>query len=445
MYEELNANQKVNHYPGSFNFGRKDKLWMNLSSLALRMHCLNVVDFHPETFILPQEIATLKRQMELNSSLKLILKPPASARGNGIQIIHKANQIPKPARVRRKLPSNKTTLIAQKYIENPLLLFNETKFDIRIYVLVTSFNPLRMYLFDDGLVRFASVKYSNDLSKLNDQFMHLTNYSINKKSSTYQINEDENSLDGHKWTFKRFFAYVQENMPSVQIDLLCDRIVDLLLKTVISCQYSIVGLVEKHLKTKYNSYELLGFDIMLDSNWKPWLLEVNISPSLRSESSVDTFVKGQLIKDMLNIVGYRLPISFEDDLLNYELTLEEATKHRCFYAQYDQALKELKNAFLCAEKDFGLTEHLTSDDVRHLCFAEDEFTRKGNFKRLFPSRISQDYLKYFQQAQYYNFLLNEWQRKYADRRLEGIERLRKLCAEGINVQGAKGKASSSDL
>jgi hypothetical protein len=90
---------------------------------------------------------------------------------------------------------------------------------------------------------------------------------------------------------KRFFAHVAEKMPHVCLDLLCQRINDLLLKTVISCQYPVVGLIQKHLKAKYNSYELLGFDIMLDANWKPWLIEVNISPSLRSESSVDTFVK----------------------------------------------------------------------------------------------------------------------------------------------------------
>jgi tubulin polyglutamylase TTLL4 len=181
MYSDLLSNQKVNHYPGSFNFGRKDKLWMNLSTLGIRLNCIGLVDFHPATYILPNEIGLLKRQIKLNAQIKLILKPPAAARGNGIQIVNNINQIPKNARVRRNLLSTKTALIAQKYIENPLLLFNQTKFDIRMYVLITSFDPLHMYVYDDGLVRFASVEYSNDISKLNDQFMHLTNYSINKK------------------------------------------------------------------------------------------------------------------------------------------------------------------------------------------------------------------------------------------------------------------------
>ena len=75
-------------------------------------------------------------------------------------------------------------------------MINQTKFDLRLYVLLTSINPLRIYLYEDGLVRFASNKYSRDISKVHDVFTHLTNYSINKKSASYLHNEDSMLAEG---------------------------------------------------------------------------------------------------------------------------------------------------------------------------------------------------------------------------------------------------------
>ena len=84
-------------------------------------------------------------------------------------------------------------LIVQKYVAKPHLI-NDTKYDLRIYVLLTSLSPLRIFLYDDGLVRFASNAYSSDANSLSDVFTHLTNYSINKNSSTYQVRQIASSL-----------------------------------------------------------------------------------------------------------------------------------------------------------------------------------------------------------------------------------------------------------
>lgn len=66
------------------------------------------------------------------------------------------------------------------YVSNPLLI-NGHKFDLRIYVLVTSFDPLRIYVFKEGLARFASEPYNTSTGK-KSKYVHLTNYSINKKN-----------------------------------------------------------------------------------------------------------------------------------------------------------------------------------------------------------------------------------------------------------------------
>ena len=46
-----------------------------------------------------------------------------------------------------------------------------------------------------GLVRFATKKYTNGLQYLNQQYVHLTNYSINKYSGNY----NENNLESLVW------------------------------------------------------------------------------------------------------------------------------------------------------------------------------------------------------------------------------------------------------
>ena len=70
-------------------------------------------------------------------------------------------------------------IIVQSYIPNPLLIHGY-KFDFRIYVLVTSVDPLRIYLYRDGLVRFATEKFSLAPEDLANTFIHLTNFTLNK-------------------------------------------------------------------------------------------------------------------------------------------------------------------------------------------------------------------------------------------------------------------------
>lgn len=105
----------------------------------------------PHSFLLPADLPKLKahmREMMATSGApaRIILKPPALARGSGIRIVTQWRRVPRDQE-----------LVAQVYIERPMLI-NDTKFDLRLYVMVTSFDPLRAYLYEDGLVRFASQK-----------------------------------------------------------------------------------------------------------------------------------------------------------------------------------------------------------------------------------------------------------------------------------------------
>jgi len=105
-----------------------------------------------------------------------ISKPSASSRGRGIFIISNPNQIN---------PKGLEPCVVSRYIDNPLLCFGH-KFDLRLYVVVTSFEPLRVYIYREGLARFASEVYSNkDIGSEQSKYSHLTNYSINKNNVNY--------------------------------------------------------------------------------------------------------------------------------------------------------------------------------------------------------------------------------------------------------------------
>ena len=100
-----------------------------------------------------------------------ILKPANSSCGRGIKLLNKTTKLPK-----------KGAYVVNQYIMKPHLL-KGFKYDLRIYVLVTSFEPLTIYIYQDGLVRFATQTYSNKGRK--SKFAHLTNFSVNKNNKDF--------------------------------------------------------------------------------------------------------------------------------------------------------------------------------------------------------------------------------------------------------------------
>ena len=85
------------------------------------------------------------------------------------------------------------------------------------------------------------------------------------------------------------------------MNLLWSRIYDVIIKSLI-CVDGHVQAGLKKMTHRNNCFELLGFDILLDSDLKPWLMEVNLSPSLATESPLDLKIKSQLFIDTMNLI-----------------------------------------------------------------------------------------------------------------------------------------------
>lgn len=89
------------------------------------------------------------------------------------------------------------------------------------------------------------------------------------------------------------------------MNLLWTKIHDIIIKTIICTEDKIYNATRKYCAHRSNCFELLGFDIIIDSELKPWLLEVNLSPSLSSDSPLDMKVKSTLVSDMFNLIGVK--------------------------------------------------------------------------------------------------------------------------------------------
>ncbi|KAJ8350731.1 hypothetical protein SKAU_G00258610 [Synaphobranchus kaupii] len=427
-FRAIHEHQKLNHFPGSFQIGRKDRLWRNLSKMQI-LFGRQEFSFFPRSFVLPQDMRLLRKAWVEGSWLKWIVKPPASARGNGIQVIHRWSQLP------RRRP-----LLVQKYLHKPFLI-GGSKFDLRIYVYVSSYDPLRIYIFTDGLVRFASCKYSSSMKNLSNKFMHLTNYSVNKENSEYQSNSDEQTCQGHKWALKALWQYlVRKGVNTTQI---WDKIKDIVIKTIIVADPYVNKLIQTHVRSAYSCHELFGFDIMLDENLKPWLLEVNISPSLHSSTALDLSVKGQMVRDVLNLAGIVLP---QQEAVDAADTSSSSSSSVCAEVKDsaglesqlapDEKVKRIHyesqrfadQAFLSSVLDV-----LTPGDVRTLVEAEDELSRCGEFERVFPSPVSLRYMRFFRKSRYLNILLSQWEQRHWANRSQGVSLLRMLCQKGVHL------------
>ena len=149
-------------------------------------------DFMPLSFVLPREYAMFVEEFKRSGGV-WIMKPIGSAQGRGIFLFSRLSEISEwrtdPYRHLNKDDKDPPraepeAYIVQRYIENPYLVGGK-KFDMRLYVLVTSFSPLVAYMYRGGFARFSHTRYSSDPADIANNFVHLTNVAIQKTAENY--------------------------------------------------------------------------------------------------------------------------------------------------------------------------------------------------------------------------------------------------------------------
>ena len=369
-FSQLKPYQKYNHFVGMSALSRKNNLGRNL--LRMKKHFPEEYRFFPDTWILPTDLADFKQQFTSKKNRTFIVKPDNQCQGRGIFLTRDFDKIP--------IDFNQG-LVAQRYIHKPFLL-DGYKFDMRIYVLVTGSDPLRIFLHEEGLVRLCTTPYVPPVgSNLAQPTMHLTNYAVNVRNPLFEENTNPQDIhSGHKRSLKALYDHLAEK----GYDVLClqSQIEDLIIKTLITVQPSLAH-VQRSCQGEdiENSmcFELLGLDVILDGKLRPWLLEVNHAPSFGTDSELDQLVKFKVISDSLKIAHINT----------------EARK------RFEQMRKELKVVRL--RKKEGAKDKLSrSQLVQQAAISRSNWEDSadlGGFKKLYPTENSENhYMRFHDKA-----------------------------------------------
>ncbi|NXV07609.1 TTLL7 polyglutamylase, partial [Cettia cetti] len=372
---ELRNYQRINHFPGMGEICRKDFLARNMTKMIKSQP--QEYSFIPRTWIFPAEYTQFQNYVkELKKKRRqktFIVKPANGAMGHGISLIRNGEKL-----------QAQDHLIVQEYLDKPFLM-EGYKFDLRVYILVTSCDPLKVFLYHDGLVRMGTEKYHPPSdSNLSQLYMHLTNYSVNKHNEHFERDETEDK--GSKRSIKWFTEFLETN--NLDVSKFWSDISELVVKTLI--------VAEPHVLHAYRMcrpgqapgsdsvcFEVLGFDILLDRKLKPWLLEINRAPSFGTDQKIDYDVKKGVLLNALKLLNIRT----SDKRRN--LAQQKAEAQKRLYGQgpvkkllpgssewekqrhtLERRKQELKERLAQVRKQISKEEH----ENRHM----------GNYRRIYP-------------------------------------------------------------
>ncbi|XP_051052327.1 tubulin polyglutamylase TTLL5 isoform X8 [Phodopus roborovskii] len=401
LLRTLSEAQKVNHFPRSYELTRKDRLYKNIIRMQ-HTHGFKAFHILPQTFLLPAEYAEFCNSYSKDRG-PWIVKPVASSRGRGVYLINNPNQI-----------SLEENILVSRYINNPLLI-DDFKFDVRLYVLVTSYDPLVIYLYEEGLARFATVRYDQGSKNIRNQFMHLTNYSVNKKSGDYVSCDDPEVEDyGNKWSMSAMLRYLKQE--GKDTTALMAHVEDLIIKTIISAELAIATACKTFVPHRSSCFELYGFDVLIDNTLKPWLLEVNLSPSLACDAPLDLKIKASMISDMFTVVGFvcQDPAQRASTRSIYP-TFESSRRNPFQKPQRARPLSasdaEMRTLVASAREKApgklgGSVLGLSMEEIKVLRRVKEENDRRGGFIRIFPtSETWEIYGSYLEHKTSMNYML----------------------------------------
>ena len=315
-----NKYQKINRFYNYNEYVSKSLLFINYKPFQEKFP--NDYNYMLETFSYPDEKEEIEKKFK-NYKLKKnddvwMIKPNMGSLGLEISILTNFTDI--------KL---KNYLIT-KYLHNPHLI-KGYKYDLRFHGLVSTIKPLKLYLYNEGLVRLASEKYNFSITSPHNKYTFLTNLFINKNNKNKFIypKNMKNMERSNLWNLETFQKYCARN--NINYDKLISEVGDIFIKMMLTVRAKLINSIEKTKLQCSNFYHLIGFDIILDENLKPYLLETNRRCGFRSDNDAEKYFTYNIIADTLNIIGIR-PKNWDfisENKSNEELVKENLEESLC--------------------------------------------------------------------------------------------------------------------
>uniref|UniRef100_A0A915IIF9 Uncharacterized protein n=1 Tax=Romanomermis culicivorax TaxID=13658 RepID=A0A915IIF9_ROMCU len=305
---------KVNKFPGMQELTKKVSLTQSLSTMQKLFP--DDYNFYPKSWSLPaqmnQFLVDHSENVSKNGDIWYIAKPDGGAQGENIQIFRRPSQ----------LSDQDQLQIVQEYILEPFLLNDKLKFDLRVYAVIKSINPLSIYVAKEGLARFCTTEYNRpSTANRNVSFMHLTNFSLNKQNASFVKSDDLFSNSASKRLMSNIFAQMEfSELLEHNGSGLWREIKHLIVKTIVALVPELILYYENLFagSTGCGCFQIIGFDILLNKNLKPILLEINACPSLTigDDDDQDELDFDQMISNhRANIVDFTVKFPLVKDTL----------------------------------------------------------------------------------------------------------------------------------
>eukprot|EP00731_Ephydatia_muelleri_P025512 Em0017g595a len=361
-YRTLGQGQRFSPIPGLRNIlWRKDAMCQTMKEVLSTYE--GPTNFTFPCWVLPDDLHELNATM-LREPSDWIVKPGNRGEGHGIFVVSSIDEI-----TRSNLTMN--GYVVQPLLKQPYLVFGR-KIDLRTYVLITSVTPLRAYIYNEGLVRFASSDYDHNATRGGKEQQFLTNTSVGKKYV---------QLSNLTWTFERLYRHLVSQ--GTDAEKVFGSIHEAIVRLLLSSEYHFREVFHGALGgyTCQHCFQLLGIDVILDSNLNPIVIEVNGLPSMQLSqdpgvppdlSNPYTATKFNLMLDMLQILfkGSSVAGSLADELNRLGVGLKPGP--------------------LCTPEHVHCVD---MKEVRNLLDSKREFVNKGGFRRLYPSPSGLRYSK----------------------------------------------------